>query len=103
MSFTHGGRPKAGAELIRNKKAIILIGLNKLTTEGMGVGVENMAQFSTSFTHGGRPKAGAELTRNKRPVADFHVIFRHGRVCPGHPRGSACTRPKCLADRAPAV
>jgi len=28
---------------------------------------------------------------------------RHGRVCPGHPRGSACTRPECLADRAPTV
>jgi hypothetical protein len=27
-------------------------------------------------------------------VVDFHVIFRHGRACPGHPRGSACVRPK---------
>src|SRR5271170_1463096 len=27
--------------------------------------------------------------------------FRHGRACPGHPRGSAFMRPKDLADRAP--
>jgi hypothetical protein len=25
-------------------------------------------------------------------VADFHGIFRHGRTCPCHPRGSACAR-----------
>src|ERR1700733_6135546 len=59
--------------------------------------------YASRFLQGGRTKAGAELTRNKRPVADFHVIFRHGRACPGHPRGSACTRPECLADRAPEV
>jgi hypothetical protein len=56
----------ASASPNKKQKAIILIVLDKLTTKVWRVGVENVAQFSTSFIHGGRPKAGAELTRNKR-------------------------------------
>ena len=31
-------------------------------------------------------------------MLDFHSVFRHGRACPGHPRGSASMLPGCLGD-----
>src|SRR3984957_18965688 len=43
----------------------MLIVLYNLQRKTWCVGVENVAQFSTSFIHGGRRKAGVELTRNR--------------------------------------
>ena len=50
----------------KKQKAIMLIVLDNLQRKTWCVGVENVAQVSTSFTHGGRPKACAELIRNKK-------------------------------------
>ena len=50
----------------KKQKAIMLIVLDNLQRKAWCVGVENVAQLSTSFIHGGRRKADVELTRNKR-------------------------------------
>jgi hypothetical protein len=50
---------------VTKQKAIMLIVLDNLQRKAWCVGVENVAQFSTSFIHGDRPKAGVELTRNR--------------------------------------
>ena len=47
----------------KKQKAIMLIVLDNLQRKTWCVGVENVAQFSTSFIHGGRRKAGVELGR----------------------------------------
>ena len=69
VDFLNPGRLLSlGRFAVANKKqkAIMLIVLDNLQRKTWCVGVENVAQFSTSFIHGGRRKAGVELTRNKR-------------------------------------
>jgi len=38
-------------------------------------------------SHGFAATRGREVHEKNEFVSDFHVIFRHGRACPGHPRG----------------
>ena len=52
----------------KKQKAIMLIVLDNLQQKAWCVGVENVAQFSTSFIHGGRRKAGVELTRTQTVI-----------------------------------
>jgi hypothetical protein len=59
----------------KKQKAIMLIVLDNLQRKAWCVGVENVAQFSTSFIHGGPPKAGVELTRNKKQTVIILILL----------------------------
>jgi hypothetical protein len=53
----------------KKQKAIMLIVLDNLQRKAWCVGVENVAQFSTSFIHGGRRKARCRTNKKQTVTA----------------------------------
>jgi hypothetical protein len=80
----------------KKQKAIMLIVLDNLQRKAWCVGVENVAQFSTSFIHGGRRKAGVELTRNNRLYLLYLPLCLSG---PRHDRRRIARQGKKLKSR----
>ena len=91
------GSPPSRFERLTSLKPRACLGI--FTHNSMSLGVNALGAAQSECGQRG------DLTRNNRPVADFPCHFpswpgSSQGLSLGHPRGSACTRPKCLADSA---